>query len=102
MTVAKVCKCGKIGCTEHQRKPWEDRPTNRPRRSGWTTQRRNKGILALHRHTCHVCGLGGATEVDHVTPLSQGGADQPSNLRPIHPACHRAKTQAEAKAGRGA
>lgn len=102
MTLAKVCPtCGAIACTEHKRTAWQDRPTNRPKRSGWSQQRRARGILALHSRVCHICGLAGATEVDHVIPLSQGGADEPDNLRPIHTDCHRQKTAEEARQARG-
>lgn len=38
-----------------------------------------------------------ADEVDHIVPLSQGGTDDPSNLRAIHHDCHKAKTQREAR-----
>lgn len=42
-----------------------------------------------------------ATEVDHIIPRSQGGTDDHSNLRAINGDCHRKKTQAEARVGRG-
>jgi len=42
-----------------------------------------------------------ATEVDHVTPKSQGGTDDPGNLCAINRDCHLAKSQREALAGRG-
>lgn len=42
-----------------------------------------------------------ADEVDHVVPLAEGGADNDSNLRPIHARpCHAEKTQAEAQRAR--
>jgi len=40
-----------------------------------------------------------ATEVDHIKPLSQGGTDDPSNLRAINADCHREKSRREAKVG---
>jgi len=46
---------------------------------------------------CHLCGRKGATQVDHVVPLAEGGADDESNLAPIHDDCHAQKTAAEAK-----
>jgi 5-methylcytosine-specific restriction protein A len=50
---------------------------------------------------CHVCGHGGADEVDHVVPLAEGGLDHVSNLAPIHKRpCHQTKTQAEAQRAR--
>lgn len=58
--------------------------------------------MRKHGGICHVCGEAGANQVDHVIPLAQGGQDTLDNLRPIHATpCHRDKTQAEAKAGRG-
>lgn len=45
--------------------------------------------------TCWLCGHLGADEVDHVIPISLGGAQlDPANLRPAHgirgcPFCHR-------------
>ena len=41
-----------------------------------------------------------AHEVDHIVPLSQGGSDDPSNLRAINRDHHKAKTQREAREGR--
>lgn len=41
-----------------------------------------------------------ANEVDHIVPLSQGGTDDPGNLRAISHDCHKVKTQAEARRAR--
>ena len=49
---------------------------------------------------CHWCGHKGATEVDHVVPLAEGGPDTEQNLAPIHADCHREKTAAEARRAR--
>lgn len=40
--------------------------------------------------TCHLCGNpnGADAHVDHLTPLSKGGTDNPSNLRWAHPRCN--------------
>lgn len=57
--------------------------------------------MELHDGICHVCGRPGANEVDHVIPLSEGGADDMDNRRPIHARpCHVEKTQAEAQRAR--
>jgi 5-methylcytosine-specific restriction endonuclease McrA len=65
-------------------------------------------VLLRDDGRCHICGEYGATEVDHVVPLSPladpvgvGGADDPSNLAPVHPVpCHAEKTAEEAKRAR--
>lgn len=94
----------KTRCPDHERKPWEDRPArrNRSKLSGSRQQKRARYILEKYGLLCHVCGKFGADEVDHVVPLAEGGADDESNLRPIHSSpCHREKTQAEARRGAG-
>lgn len=64
--------------------------------------KRRRLLLRLHDGICHVCGLPGADEVDHVIPLARGGADSIENMRPIHAEpCHAEKTKLEAAAGRG-
>jgi 5-methylcytosine-specific restriction endonuclease McrA len=68
--------------------------------SGWERQRRNRTIMIRHGRICHICGQGGATEVDHVVPLARGGSDTMDNLRPAHRHCHQAKTRREATEGR--
>jgi 5-methylcytosine-specific restriction protein A len=72
---------------------------------GWRTHplpadwpQRRAATLQAHKGVCHVCGRGGATQVDHVIPAHQGGTDHPTNLRPIHETCHRTKTAREANA----
>ncbi len=47
---------------------------------------------------CHICGLkisGKGWEVEHVIPISLGGADDASNMRPAHTDCHATKTKAD-------
>jgi 5-methylcytosine-specific restriction protein A len=57
--------------------------------------------MVEHGRICHVCGLPLADEVDHVIPLAEGGADDESNLRPIHSLpCHRDKTLDEGRRAR--
>ena len=56
----------------------------------WETLRR----LTVRRQDgrCAACGwpLGDRFEVDHVVPVALGGSSDPSNLRALHPECHRA------------
>lgn len=49
---------------------------------------------------CHACGgrIDPAIEpwdADHVIPKEMGGADDPSNVKPIHRYCHRQKTNSD-------
>lgn len=47
---------------------------------------------------CHICGqkiFGKGWEVEHVIPLALGGADDESNMRPAHTACHGKKTKTD-------
>lgn len=59
--------------------------------------------MALHRSVCHVCGMPGSDQVDHV----RAGDDHSySNLAPIHgdvwPHCHRYKSSREGVDARNA
>lgn len=82
------------------RQAW-DRPRRADQTNGWQRQADSKRILAEHDGICHVCGKPGATIVDHVIPMAEGGPDDDSNKRPIHPIpCHRRKTAVEAARGR--
>lgn len=49
---------------------------------------------------CHLCGqkihVGQRWDVEHVKPLSMGGADDETNMQPAHASCHAGKTAAEA------
>lgn len=49
---------------------------------------------------CHLCKakihVGERWDVEHVKPLSMGGADDETNMAPAHVGCHREKTSAEA------
>jgi 5-methylcytosine-specific restriction protein A len=63
----------------------------------WGTTRRR--ILTRDRHKCYMCGAH-APEVDHITPASQHGTDDDSNLAAICVRCHRRKTSAEGVAAR--
>lgn len=68
----------------------------------WPQIRRE--VLDRHGGRCHVCGHGGATDVDHV---ARGDDHRPANLRPIcgrrcracleagRTPCHAAKSSAE-------
>lgn len=63
-------------------------------------------IHTRDRGICHLCGGPGADAVDHVIPVSGGGADDDANLAAVHdrhpPHCHRYKTSAEGHAAQAA
>ena len=51
-------------------------------------------ILELYGDKCHLCSkeiLPEHFSVDHVIPLSLGGSDELSNLRPAHRSCNSSK-----------
>ena len=63
---------------------------------GWERVRRR--VLRRDGYRCYVCGAEGASQVDHIIPVSRGGTDDESNLASICNACHAAKTSREANA----
>lgn len=70
---------------------------NRP--ADW--HRTRARVLRRDHGICYVCGQPGADQVDHVRPVSQGGAHDDTNLAAIHARpCHAAKTQREQQAGK--
>lgn len=60
----------------------------------WAGSSRRRRTLAQHvlqtyGRTCHLCGRSGASTVDHLVPISKGGALwDPANLRPAHGTCN--------------
>lgn len=63
----------------------------------WHAQRQR--ILREHKRICHVCGLPGADQVDH---LKAGDDHSDANLRPIHKyPCHARKSSGEGGAASG-
>lgn len=86
-------------CLEHERPAWTKR--TRPVRSRTSTaawSRRRNAVLRRDRHTCQTCGAIG-NQVDHVTPVSEDGTDELTNLATICDPCHKAKTEGEKQAG---
>ena len=57
-------------------------------------------VFEAAKGVCHLCEqriqVGQPWEVEHVRPLALGGADDESNMRPAHKACHAGKTKADA------
>jgi 5-methylcytosine-specific restriction protein A len=79
---------GTSRCAKHRRK------TNKisPRLRGYTTEydKKRAAILAAS-NICWLCGKHGANTVDHVIPLSHGGTNDISNLKPAHKRCNSSR-----------
>lgn len=58
---------------------------------GREAQRIRRRVLAAST-VCWICGKDGADTVDHVVARNRGGGNEPSNLRPAHGRCNRAKS----------
>ena len=65
--------------------------------SGSAQQALHREVLREADFLCYRCGLPGANEVDHIIPISEGGARRDrANLGAIHASpCHEDKTKAE-------
>jgi 5-methylcytosine-specific restriction enzyme A len=87
-------------CPTHAPKPWSTSRRREHTVSGWEQQRRAQRILYRDDTICHRCHRPGATLVDHVIPLEEGGPDTEDNLAPIHHDCHEDKTAEEIKRGK--
>lgn len=63
------------------------------------TNKRVSSLLKRQKGKCPHCKLffkvGDMTEVDHITPRSQGGKDEYQNLQLLHRHCHDTKTAQE-------
>jgi len=74
-----------------------DVPTTPRKPMGWMRRLR---IFEAASGICHLCERkiqsGEKWEAEHVRPLALGGADDESNLRPAHLACHSDKTRSDA------
>ncbi|MFJ8041197.1 HNH endonuclease [Kitasatospora sp. NPDC096147] len=79
-------------CGSHQLRQSWDRPSprnlNRPRDAA---SRRSRA-LARDRFTCQLCGSRSELEVDHKTPVAQGGTWELDNLVTLCRSCHKIKT----------
>jgi len=60
-----------------------------------------QGILEKQAHQCAICGdeLKKRFEIDHISPLCQGGSNDPSNLRALCQPCHSEETYKLQQAG---
>ena len=104
-------------CERHPRKQWakaQGREGSTTERGyGWAWQKLRAQILQRDSYLCQA-GLAegrieSATEVDHIINKATwdalhgtpAGVDDHTNLQSLCKACHKAKTEAEARRGRG-
>lgn len=86
MSPVRAC----LGCGELIRHG--SRCTDCTPRNGSTRHYRKLRAQVLHGDArCYVCG-NPADQADHLTPVSKGGKDTMSNLRPICGPCNRDKS----------
>jgi 5-methylcytosine-specific restriction enzyme A len=101
MRAKKACsepRCPHLApCPDHARKPWAGSARDRGLQtiSGSRRQQRSRYVIDRADTVCALCGLPGSTEVDHLTPLAWGGADDLTNLQSVHRDCHEKKSQLE-------
>jgi len=82
--------------TRKERKP----PTERP--SDSRAFRKLKAAVLRSNPVCQSCFARPSQEVDHVTPIADGGDfDNPENLQALCVPCHRRKSAREARARSG-
>jgi len=81
------------------RQYWVERKKQQVRRETYEKHR-----LILHQRQGYRCALcripfraGETIETDHIIPRSQGGADDLSNKRLVHPWCHRQRHQTDGR-----
>lgn len=68
--------------------------------SSGTMRALKRKVMARDNGCCYWCGGEGAEELEHKTPVSQGGAQRDlDNLGVIHVDCHKEKSIAEAIEG---
>jgi 5-methylcytosine-specific restriction protein A len=54
---------------------------------------RIRNRVLVEQPVCQVCQRAPSEQVDHKTPVSQGGTDDPDNLQGICIKCHKIKTR---------
>lgn len=64
--------------------------------------RKRAELFHDHNGICGIChgkiSVGEAWDADHEIPLEMGGADDVTNMRPVHVKCHRMKTRGDVAA----
>ncbi len=113
MVVAARRLCAQLGCPtlvskgrcpahdktrEQRRRYYRNDPRGSSTRQGYGSAWRRLRVSVLAATPYCPCGAG-ATEVDHIKPRSQGGADDPSNLQALCKPCHSRKTARQRRSG---
>lgn len=97
-------------CTEHQRQAPIDQTRGTAAQRGYdaTWQRLRVMFLSRHPLCCDPFGVHQrvgavvpATDVDHILPKAQGGANSYDNLQSLCHSCHSRKTVMQTNFGRG-
>ncbi len=83
-------------CQTHKHQATAQRGTRHQRGYGKAWDKLRPHILRRDP-MCQACHRAASTDVDHITPKSQGGTDDPGNLQGLCRPCHRSKTTAETK-----
>lgn len=74
-------------CPEHPEPDHRSPSSRRTSTHAWQTRIR-PFVLRRDDYRCHICGLSGADQVDHLVPVSMGGTDDPTNLAAAHARCN--------------
>src|SRR5690348_3184899 len=92
-------------CPAHQRDFEHQRGSAKERGYSASWRRLRRAVLAIEplcRHCAKQGYVTAASELDHVAPMSQGGARlDPANVQPLCGLCHRKKTQQDQRRGKG-
>lgn len=100
----RLVPAGTRYCAEHQReRTWQG--ADRKRTGTAAHKARRARVLARDGHRCQlryegVC-IGVGSQLDHVIPLAEGGADIDQNTVAACPPCHRRKSSIEGHRARG-
>ena len=90
-------------CEMHKKPAWTKRDNSPNRLRGRKLQALRDSIFRA-APLCVECERQGfisqAVELDHITPLFEGGSDQRDNLQGLCKACHKLKTQIESRRAR--
>ena len=93
---APMARGGRSGGAHCPSDKWRHKASRHERGYGWAWVQLRTRILARDLHLCQVCLANGrtasASDVDHITPKANGGADDEGNLQSLCRDCHAAKT----------